>query len=196
LSDNVYAVKTNLFLGAETLVDTARRFGITSDLPAVPSLALGTASVSVDEMVTGYGMLANGGRQIERHTVEKIVDQYGRTVFERKNEAGQQEFDPVYTFILTNLMTGMFDRALDGYMAVTGSTIADQLTHLYAGKSGTTNSDSWMIGYSPTLVTGIWTGYDDNRKFTSSVETAYANNIRADFMEAAHDGNDPENYRI
>src|SRR5699024_2518897 len=108
LSDNVYAVKTNLFLGAETLVDTARRFGITSDLPAVPSLALGTASVSVDEMVTGYGMLANGGRQIESHTVEKIVDQYGRTVFERKKEAGQQIFDPVYTFILTDLMTGMF----------------------------------------------------------------------------------------
>jgi len=196
LSDNVYAVKTNLFLGAETLVDTARRFGITSDLPAVPSLALGTASVSVDEMVTGYGMLANGGRQIERHTVEKIVDQYGRTVFERKNEAGQQEFDPVYTFILTNLMTGMFDRALDGYMAVTGSTIADQLTHLYAGKSGTTNSDSWMIGYSPTLVTGIWTGYDDNRKLTSSVETAYVKNIWADFMEAAHEGNDPQSFSI
>src|SRR5690625_3734399 len=75
LSDNVYAEKTNLFLGAEPLVDTARRFGITSDFPAVPSLALGTASVSVDEMVTGYGMLANGGRQIERHTVEKIIDQ-------------------------------------------------------------------------------------------------------------------------
>ena len=196
LSDNVYAVKTNLFLGAETLVDTAKRFGITGDLPAVPSLALGTASVSVDEMVTGYGMLANGGRQIERHTVEKIVDQYGRTVFERKKEAGQQIFDPVYTFILTDLMTGMFDRTLDGYMAVTGSTIADQLTHLYAGKSGTTHSDSWMIGYSPSLVTGIWTGYDDNRKLTSSVETAYAKNIWADFMETAHEGNDPQSFSI
>src|SRR5690625_1243772 len=58
LSDNVYAVKTNLFLVAETLVDTARRFGISGELPAVPSLALGTASVAVDELFTGYGLLA------------------------------------------------------------------------------------------------------------------------------------------
>lgn len=196
LSDNVYAVKTNLFLGVETLIDTARRFGITGELPAVPSLALGTASVSVNEMVTAYGMLANGGKQIESHTIEKIVDQNGRTVFERKNMLEQQVFDPVYTFILTDLMSGMFDRTLDGYMAVTGSTIADRLTHKYAGKSGTTDTDSWMIGYSPTLVTGIWTGYDNNRKLNSSVETAYAKNIWADFMEAAHEGIEPQTFTI
>src|SRR5699024_283744 len=182
--------------GVETLIDTARQFGITSELPAVPSLALGTASVSVDEMVTAYGMLANGGKQIESHTIEKIVDQYGRTVFERNDQLGQQVLDPVYTFILTDLMTGMFDRTLDGYMPVTGSTIADQLTHLYAGKSGTTNADSWMIGYSPTLVTGIWTGYDDNRELNSSVETAYAKNIWADFMEAVHVGTEPQTFAI
>ncbi len=196
LSDNVYAVKTNLFLGAETLVDTAKRFGITDELPAVPSLALGTASVSVNEMVSAYGMLANGGKQIESHTIEKIVDQYGRTVFERKNKDGRQILDPAHTFILTDLMTGMFDRTLDGYMAVTGSTIADKLTHIYAGKSGTTNSDSWMIGYSPTLVTGIWTGYDDNREIESSVETAHAKNVWADFMEAAHERIEPQKFAI
>lgn len=57
LSDNIYAVKTNMYLGVETLIDTARKFGITSKLPSVPSLALGTATVSVEEMVSGYAML-------------------------------------------------------------------------------------------------------------------------------------------
>lgn len=196
LSDNIYAVKTNLFLGVEKLIESARQFGITSDLPAVPSLALGTASVSVEEMVTGYGMLANGGKQINNYTIEKIVDQYGRTVFEHKDKVGEQILDPINTFILTDLLTGMFDRALDGYMAVTGSTISDQLSRVYAGKSGTTNADSWMIGYSPTLVTGIWTGYDDNREIRSTTETAHAKNIWAEFMEAAHEGSEPQKFAI
>src|SRR5699024_9248042 len=63
LSDNVYAVKTNLYLGVDQLIETARTFGITSELPPVPSLALGTSSVTVEEMVAAYGMLANGGKK-------------------------------------------------------------------------------------------------------------------------------------
>ncbi|AXI10663.1 monofunctional biosynthetic peptidoglycan transglycosylase [Oceanobacillus zhaokaii] len=194
LSDNIYAVKTNLYLGADNLVKTARQFGITSDLPAVPSLALGTATVSLKEMVTAYGMLANGGRQIDGHTIEKITDQNGKVIFERKNKPGPLVLEPKQTFILTNLMTGMFDHNLDGYTAVTGASIADSLTRPYAGKSGTTNSDNWMIGYSPSLVTGIWTGYDDNRAMEVVAESAYAKKIWADFMEYAHKELPQENF--
>jgi 1A family penicillin-binding protein len=186
LSDNIYAVKTNMYLGADMLPGTAKDFGIDSDLPAVPSLALGSATVTVKEMAAGYGMIANGGKELEAHTVSKIVDPHGKTVYERDNKDGKQVLDPKQTFLLTHLMTGMFDSSLDGYMAVTGSTIADELTHTYAGKSGTTNSDSWMIGYSPALVTAVWTGYDDNRKMEVVKETGYAKNIWAAFMEAAH----------
>lgn len=187
LSDNIFAVKTNMFLGNDTLVDTAKDFGITSKLPDVPSLALGTAAVSVKEMVTGYGMLANGGQEIKAHTVNKITDPHGKVIFERDGTDGEQKLDPQNAFILTQLMTGMFDSELDGYMAVTGSTIADKLTRTYAGKSGTTNADSWMIGYSPTLVTGIWTGYDDNRPMEIADEVTYAKDIWASFMETAHE---------
>lgn len=196
LSDNIYAVKTNLYLGAAQLVDTAREFGITSKLPAVPSLALGTATVSVNEMVTGYGMLANGGHEINAHTIDKIIDRNGKTVFERKVVPGDVVLEPKKAFILTHLMTGMFDRQLDGYTAVTGSTIADKLTRLYAGKSGTTNSDSWMIGFSPSLVTGIWTGYDDNRDMEIVAESSYAKKMWAAFMESAHEGVEQENFVI
>ncbi|SDQ12473.1 transglycosylase domain-containing protein [Virgibacillus salinus] len=186
LSDNVYAVRTNLFLGADTLVDTARKVGIDGDLPAVPSLALGTAAVSVEDMVTGYGTIANGGNQIEGHTVTKIIDRHGQTIFERDQEEGKQVLDPESAFILTHLMTGMFDRSLDGYMAVTGSSIANQLSRTYAGKSGTTNTDSWMMGYSPSLVAGIWTGYDNNALMKKTAEVSYAKDVWAGFMEAAH----------
>ncbi|SFB25980.1 penicillin-binding protein, 1A family [Lentibacillus halodurans] len=187
LSDNVYAVKTNLYLGPEKLANTAQTFGIDSKLNAVPSLALGTSSVTVEELVTGYGMLANGGYDIESHTVSKIVDRDGITVFERKQEEEEPVLDPQSAFVLTQLMTGMFDRSLDGYMSVTGSSIADELSRKYAGKSGTTNTDSWMIGYSPSLVTGIWTGYDNNKQITRTAEEAYAKDIWASFMEDAHE---------
>src|SRR5699024_5749615 len=183
LSDNIYAVKTHLYLGPETLVDTAKKFGISSEVPPVASLALGTASVSVEEMVKGYAMLANGGVNIRPYTIEKIVNSHGKTVFNRSEPLEKKVLDPKKTYILTDLLTGMFDPELNGYMNVTGSAITDKLTRVYAGKSGTTPSDSWMIGYSPSLVTGIWTGYDDNRTMTKVPEFSYAKDIWADFME-------------
>lgn len=185
LSDNIYAVKTNLFLGPETLVDTAKTFGFSGQLPAVPSLALGTAAVSVQEMVSGYSMLASGGILTVSHTVVKIVDSNGKSLYERK-PIQKQLLDPKKAFILTDLMTGMFDHELDGYMAVTGSLISDQLTHTYAGKSGSTPTDSWMLGFSPRAVTGIWVGYDDNRKIEKVKETTYAKQIWANLMEGIH----------
>lgn len=196
LSDNIYAVKTNLFLGVDKLIHTARKLGITSQLPKVPSLALGTATVSVKEMVTGYGILANGGHDIEAYTVEKIMDPSGKVLYKRDHNSGEQILDPQTTFVLTQLMTGMFDRSLNGYMSVTGSTVADKLSRPYAGKSGSTDSDSWMIGYSPDLVTGIWTGYDDNRQMEKVAETAYAKEVWAGFMEAAHKDMPPRKFAV
>lgn len=186
LSDNIYAVKTGLFLGVDNLIDTARDVGITSKLPEVPSLTLGTAATSVEDMVNGYGVFANNGQETSAHTVEKIADRKGKVLFERDDDQGKQVLDEKQTFILTQMLTGMFDRSLDGYMSVTGSTIADQLSRTYAGKSGSTDSDSWMIGYSPDLVTGIWTGYDDNRTIEKVKEKAYAKEVWARFMEDAH----------
>ncbi|WP_226036261.1 transglycosylase domain-containing protein [Aquibacillus saliphilus] len=190
VSDNVYAVKTNLFLTPERLVETARKFGIKSKLQAVPSLALGTEAVSVKEMVAGYGMLASGGKKIDPYTIDKVTDIKGNVLYERPSQESEVVLDKRKAFILTNLMTGMFDRSLNGYTSVTGSSITDQLTRQYAGKSGTTRSDSWMVGYSPDVVTGVWIGYDDNRPIEKTAEHQYAKNIWAKFMEKAHE-NEP-----
>jgi len=186
LSDNIYAVKTNIFLKPETLVQTARKFGITSKLAAVPSLALGTYEVSVREMVSGYSMIANGGKKIDVHTVRKIESPDNEVLYEYDAGIQKQLLDPSKAFLLTHLMTGVFDESLNGYMQVTGASIAKELTREYAGKTGSTNSDSWMIGYSPELAFGIWTGYDDNKEIERAEEMGYAKSIWAGFMEGAH----------
>lgn len=187
LSDNIYAVKTNLFLKPETLVETARTFGIRSDLPAVPSLALGTASVSVLEMTEAYSKLANNGKQVIPHTVTKITNHRGKVIYSREDSKPEQVLDPQVTYVLTHMMTGIFDESLNGYSSVTGASINHMLTRTYAGKSGTTNSDSWMIGFTPQLVTAIWTGYDKNQEMTKVEEKGYAKEIWAAYMEKAHE---------
>ncbi|MFB1049673.1 transglycosylase domain-containing protein [Paraliobacillus sp. JSM ZJ581] len=188
VSDNVYAVKTNLFLTPERLVETAKTFGITSNLKPVPSLALGTASVNIKEMVTAYSMLANGGKSLNPYTIEKIETADGEVIYQHEPSKQKQVLDPQATFILTQLMTGMFDSTLNGYMHVTGETIASELTNVYAGKSGSTKSDSWMIGYSPDLTIGVWNGYDDNRTISKTVDKQAAKNIWASVMEKSSDG--------
>ncbi|WP_163539763.1 PBP1A family penicillin-binding protein [Gracilibacillus sp. YIM 98692] len=205
LSDNIYAVKTNLYVQPERFVRIAKeKFGIESELEPVASLALGTEVVNVREMVTGYSVIANGGKKVEPYTIERVTDAVGNVLYDREAAKEEENTDsgwslfsqpkedpqilnPNYTYILTDLMKGMFEEDLNGYMSVTGATIADQLTHEYAGKSGSTDSDSWMVGFSPALTAGVWVGYDDNREIERVDEQQYAKEIWAQFMEETHE---------
>jgi penicillin-binding protein 2D len=185
LSDNVFAVKTNLFLGEKKLIETARRFGLTTKMSEVPSLALGTSGVKAIEMVNAYAILANGGKQVKPVFIKKVVNHKGEIIFELKRKR-KQILDPSRSFVMTNMLTGMFDNKMDGYTKVTGNAIIPQLTRTYAGKSGTTEHDSWMIGYTPQLVSGVWVGYDQPKKITATAENTYAKKIWVQFMEQSH----------
>lgn len=196
LSDNIYAVKTNLFLKPEKVVDTARKFGLESDLPSVPSLALGSASVSLMEMTEAYGTIASGGKEIKAHSVTKIINQHGKTIYKHEEPKPNQVLDEQKAFLLSHLMTGMFDRRLNGYMDVTGSSIIDDLSHLYAGKSGTTDTDNWMIGFSPAAVTAVWTGYDDNQPIHNANEKPIAKKVWASAIESAHKGEEDTEFKV
>ncbi|MEH7234662.1 transglycosylase domain-containing protein [Bacillus sp. JJ1562] len=194
LSDNVYAVKTHLFLDDGELVDTAKKLGITSKLKDVPSLALGTSGVSVLEMVNAYATFNNGGTLHKPIFITRVENYKGEVIYENTPKP-KKVLDEDLAFVTTQLMTGMFDEKLNDYTAVTGSTISDKLTRFYAAKSGSTDTDSWMIGYSPQLVAGIWTGYDNNEQLTIVEENKYAKNIWAGFMEEAHQDIAPKPFK-
>lgn len=184
LSDNIYAVKTHLFLGQRKLIETARRFGLTTPMKEVPSLALGTSGARVIEMVNAYSLLANGGKKVQPVFITKVENHKGEILYQRKKET-EQILDPNQAFVMTEMLTGVFDETLNGYTKVTGSTIAKQLTRPYAGKSGSTATDSWIIGYTPQLVSGVWTGYDQTKKIERPLEKTYAKKIWATFMETS-----------
>lgn len=196
LSDNIYAVKTNLFLGSDSVIKTANKLGITSELPNVPSLALGSASVSLLEMVRAYGIFANEGKEVDIHTIRKIENDDGEIIYERKDSEPKQILDNQKAFVLNHLMMGMFDNRLNGYMNVTGSSIIDQLSRTYAGKSGTTNADNWMIGYSPKITTGVWTGFDDNQPIKKAADKTIAKQVWAQAIEMGHEEGDEALFEV
>ncbi|MGM7723589.1 transglycosylase domain-containing protein [Metabacillus sp. Hm71] len=184
LSDNIFAVKTHLFLGMEKLIQSGDLFGLTSKMKKVPSAALGTSSVRLVEMVNAYGMLGNGGKKIEPTFITKVEDANGEVIY-KADKTKEQVLNEQAAFVTTHMMKGMFDTALNDYTSVTGQSIADILTRDYAGKSGTTSTDSWMIGYSPQLAAGVWTGYDKDETIDLVQERSYAKTIWAKFMEQA-----------
>ena len=194
LSDNVFAVKTHLFLGEKTLVDTAKRFGITTEMAAVPSLALGTSGVRVIEMANAYSLFANGGKKVQPVLIKRVENHEGEVIYEQKQEP-EAILRPDLAFVMTHMMTGMFDKKLNGYASVTGSTIIKKMTQTYAGKSGSTNADSWMIGYSPQLVSAVWTGYDNGQTLELTSDKTYAKNIWIQFMEEALDGTTAKSFK-
>jgi membrane carboxypeptidase/penicillin-binding protein len=96
---------------------------------------------------------------------------------------------------MTQMLTGIFDLKLNGYASVTGSTVVKNMTRTYAGKSGTTETDSWMVGYSPQLVSAVWTGYDKGKPIDLTVEKMYAKNIWIHFMEDALENEPMRNFK-
>ena len=180
-SDNIYAVKTLLFLGEENLVSMAKRLGINSKLNEVPSLALGTSEMNIIELTGAYSAFANQGYKVNPHLIIKIEDSEGNVLYEA-DEVKESILNPSLTFILNNLLTNTYDKSFIDYNYPTILGIAGKLSRKYAIKSGTTATDSWTVGYTPELVTSIWVGYD-NSKNIETKDYMFTKNIFADTME-------------
>ena len=195
VSDNIFAVKTHLFLGEETLIETAKKFGLSSKMARVPSLALGTSGVRVIEMANAYSLFANGGKKVNPTLITRVEDYNGNVIFEKENDT-QKVLDPAKAFVMTQMLTGIFDPKLNGYAKVTGSTVIKDISRPYAGKSGSTETDSWMVGYSPQLVTAVWAGYDMGKPIELVAEKTYAKNIWANFMEEALKGKPVKAFKV
>jgi penicillin-binding protein 1A len=157
LSINVPAVKTWMMVGANHVVDFAKRCGITSDIPRYPSTALGAAGVSPVEMAGAYNVFANQGVYVKPRLIKSIVDQTDRVLEEQLPELSEATQAQV-AFELAHVMRGTIDRGT-GFEAHT-------LPPPLAGKTGTTNSytDAWFLGFSPEFTIAVWVGYDDPSK--------------------------------
>ena len=165
-SDNIYAVKTHMFLGNDTLVNFARRIGITEKLESVPSLPLGTNEINIIQMASGYASFANLGHKVDGHIIEKVVDGNDNVIYERKNNK-DLVLNSSLVYILNNMLTSTYDPMYIDYNYPTGINLNGKLKHTYSLKSGTTKGDNWNIGYNSKVVCAVWVGYDDNKELTT-----------------------------
>ncbi len=158
-SINTIAVDVLMQSGIENVVGLAHRMGITADLPEYPSLALGVASISLQEMLCAYSCMANGGKKVDPYFLVGIKDANGN---ELEMFPNNQSYDQVADAENCRIMTRMLESVINNG---TGHAIRDTwgITGEFAGKTGTTQNqvDGWFIGMTPQLVFGSWVGGED-----------------------------------
>ena len=192
ISDNIYAVKTLEDIGYKKFSKMAERLGVDGEFPESPATALGTSLVTLSDMTNAYNRIASGGIETVPTTILSITDAEGKTVYEHSKKSKKHVISEQDAFVLTHLMTGMFDPVFNDYSTATGLSMRQKQTRPYAAKSGTTISDQYLIGYTPSLTAGIWTGYDVGKQLTDLTDKAASKKIWIDFMETVNRGNPPE----
>jgi penicillin-binding protein 1A len=155
-SRNVVTVKILQEIGIDYAVSYAVNMGIESPLSRNLSLALGSSGVTLQEMVRAYGVLGNGGKKVTPFFIRKIVDRTGN-VFEETKVISEQVIDPRIAFMTTYVMQDVVESGTGRRVKSIGRPVA--------GKTGTTNDtrDAWFIGFTPSLITGVWIGFDQEK---------------------------------
>ncbi|GAB6934990.1 PBP1A family penicillin-binding protein [Calditerricola yamamurae] len=176
-SDNIYAVKTLMFLGPDKVIDTARRLGITSPLKPYPSLALGSMEVTPFEMAYAYAALANLGERPSPLLVTRVEDANGNVLVDEQ-PTHVRVAEAAHAYVLTHMLQGVFAEG-------TGSSVRNLLKRPAAGKTGTTDYDAWLSGYTPQLAVTVWLGYDDKRPLQTTADGYLAKRLWASFVERA-----------
>lgn len=176
-SDNVYAVTTNLEIGPDEVVRVAREMGVTTELAPYPSLALGVFPTSPLQMAAAYAALANGGFRIDPYTVSEVRDAHAQHVWQT---------DPKKVRVVTQQAAFQMSDLLQSVLEPngTGYSVRSYLRGPAAAKTGTTDSDAWMVGYTPRIVCAVWVGYDDGHPLAMD-ESHLAAPIWAKFMGMA-----------
>ena len=131
------------------------RFGVSSLMPNVPSLALGTGELTLFELTSAYGVFANRGVWREPTFIVRVLDRHGREIYSAP-QVERVVISEATSFLMTSMMADVVNRGTASSARASGFRIAA------AGKTGTSQSftDAWFVGYTPQLVTGVWFGYD------------------------------------
>lgn len=143
-------------VGPSSVSELAHRFGIESDLPEVPSLALGSGVVTPLEMASAYTVFANNGWLVENHAVIDVVSNSGKRVVDHQHPWIRQASTSSVAAQMTDLLLGVVDHGTGQNAKIPGLSVA--------GKTGTTdaNKDAWFVGFTPTYTVAVWMGNDDN----------------------------------
>lgn len=180
-SRNIAAIRTLESVGIENAVDFIHRLGVTGMVPGVPSLALGSADLTLKDMVRGYATIANGGVQSPTpFLIRKVVDRNGRVLENHTGQPGEVVLDPISNYQLIQCLQGVAQRG-------TGAR-SNELNWPVAGKTGTTDehSDAWFMGFSTRICTGVWVGLDAKKTIYRGADGAKAAlPIWVDFMKIA-----------
>ena len=140
-------------IGIKGTVEMARRLGIESPLTHDLTIALGSSDLSLLELTSAYGALANQGVWVPPSAIRYVTDAQGK-LLEENIPVGRDALAPELAYVITHMLRGVVERGTGIGAKVLGRPIA--------AKTGTTNdfSNAWFIGYTPKLVTGVWVGYD------------------------------------
>jgi len=166
------------------VVAMAKEAGIESELAPNPSLALGTSEVTPIELTNAYATIAAGGKKMPTQLIVKIGDQ----AEDEPSKSVVQAMKPELAYVVTSMMTSVIEEG-------TAASARGKLKRPAAGKTGTTNSrkDAWFVGFTPDLVCGVWTGYDDMHELGRGEQGARAAlPIWVDVMVAGHKGLPPK----
>jgi penicillin-binding protein 1A len=182
---NTVAVRLGLEVGPKSVVQTAQRLGISSPLQANASIALGTSEVTPIELVGAYAAFANGGARVTPYVIAGVKTAAGKTIYKRPEGALGRVIDPG----AVAAMNGMMRETL-----LTGTARKAEIPGWeVAGKTGTTQDfrDAWFVGYTGSLVAGVWLGNDDS----SPTKRVTGSNLPVDvwsrFMKVALQGAQP-----
>ncbi|HEX8031766.1 MAG TPA: PBP1A family penicillin-binding protein [Vicinamibacterales bacterium] len=154
MSSNRAAVRLLTTVGLRQTMKSAKGFGF-DDLPAVPSVALGSGEVTLSAITAAYGAFANNGAVFHPTLIRKVLDHDGLLLYESEQKA-QQAIRPITAYLMADMLRGVIDGGTGYGVRQMGFTLPA------GGKTGTTNDykDAWFIGFTPNLVTGVWVGYD------------------------------------
>ncbi|WP_313893307.1 PBP1A family penicillin-binding protein [Psychrobacillus sp.] len=190
ISDNIYAVKTLEHIGYKPFEQVLARFHVDLKLKDTPATALGTSEVSLFDMTKSYNAISAQGIQKEPTYITKIIDNEGNTLYDIEKEKLKENKVLIQqdAFLLTHLLTGMFDPIFNDYTPATGISIRSKQTRPYAAKSGTTISDQYLIGFSPQLTAGVWNGFDQGKQVSDAEAKQVTKQVWIEFMEKAHQG--------
>jgi len=187
-SRNIPALKLANKVGIRKVIETAHRFGITSNIPAFLPVAIGSADITLAEQVGAYSVFPNDGIRIEPHTIRRVTQADGLALPEKV---------PQVTEVVSVETARTMMQLLEAVTRFGTAAAAASLKHPLGGKTGTTNNytDAWFVGFSPSVTCGTWIGFDDRQSLGEKETGAKAAlPMWMDFMRVAIAGRPKERF--